>query len=187
MKSIRTSHIDAVLEMLEETYPTYKLCSYENLGRLTGEFKITNKPRFWNERCEEVLSGIQDLDVTFHRYPDKYKMKLITSHQFESLFTSQIFPFLENRIQYAKKQNPEQITMMIRLCEMYLKIGLEGMKGTMPSEFQQILQTKFDDIMLLMNSINQYTKRLAPKHSKATEFNFDFYNKKKKSKKTINK
>jgi len=185
MKSIRTSDTDAVLEMLEETYPTYKICSYENLGRITGKFEITNESRFWNERCEEVLSAIQDLNVTFHRYPNNYKMKMIVSPQFESLFTSQIFPFLEHEIQYAKKPKPEQITMMIKLCEMYLKIGLDGMKKTMPSEFQQILQTKFDDIMLLMQSINQYTKRLAPKHSKATEFNFDFYNKKKKSKKTI--
>ena len=186
MKNIRNSKYDSVLEQLEETYPTYKICSYENLGRITGKLKITNESRFWNERCEEVLSAIQDLNVTFHCYPDKYKIKMIVSPQFESLFTSQIFPFLIHEIQYAKKQNPEQITMMIKLCEMYLKIGLDGTKGTMPSEFQDILETKFNDIMLLMQSINQYTKRLAPKQSKATEFNFDFYNKKKKkTKKTI--
>ena len=185
MKSIRSSDKDSVLEMLEKTYPTYKICSYENLGRITGEFEISNKPRFWNERCEEVLSAIQDFNVTFHRYPDNFKMKMIVSPQFESMFNRQIFPFLEHKMRYSKKPNPEQITMMIKLCGMYLKIGLEGMKETMPSEFQYILQTKFDDIMMLMDSINQYTKRLVPKYSKATEFNFDFYNKKKKSKKTI--
>ena len=184
MKSIRSSKQDTVLDMLEETYPYYSLCSYENLGRMTGEFKITNKPRFWNERCREVLSAIQDLTVTFHRYPKNYQMKMIVSPQFESLFSSQIFPFLENKIQYGKT-NPEYTAIMIKMCSMYLRLGLDGMKKTMPSEFQQILQTKFDDIMLLMQSINQYTKRLAPKHSKATEFNFDFYNKKKKSRKTI--
>jgi len=182
MRNIHDSKHDSVLDQLEKTYPTHTLCSYENLGRITGEFKITNKPRFWNERCEEVLSAIHDLNVTFHRYPKNYQMKMIISPEFESLFSSQIFPFLENKIQYGKT-NPEYTAIMIKMCSMYLRLGLDGMKKTMPSEFQQILQTKFDDIMLLMNSINQYTKRLAPKESNATEFNFDFYNKKKKTKK----
>lgn len=186
MKNIHDSKHDSVLEQLEKTYPTYKLCSYENLGRITNEFKITNKPRFWNERCEEVLSVIHDIDVTFHRYPEKYQMKMIVSPQFESLFSSQIFPFLEKKIQYGKT-NPEYIAIMIKMCEIYLRLGLDGMKKTMPSEFQHILQAKFDDIMLLMDSINQYTKRLAPKESNAIDFDFNFYEKKERKKKSKKK
>ena len=187
MRNIHDSKHDSVLDQLEKTYPTHTLCSYENLGRITGEFKITNKPRFWNERCEEVLSAIQDFNVTFHRYPEKYKMKMIVSPQFESMFHSQIFPFLEHKIRYTKNPKPEHTTMMIKLCGMYLKLGLDGMKETMPSEFQYIIQTKFDDIMMLMDSINQYTKRLAPKESNAIDFDFNFYEKKERKKKSKKK
>jgi len=183
MRNIHGSKYDSVLEQLKVTYPAYTLSSYENLGRITNEFEITNKPRFWNERCEEVLSAIQDLDVTFHYYPDKYKMKMIISPQFESLFSSQIFPFLQNKIKDTKNPNPEQTAIMVSMCQMYLRLGLDGMKETMPSEFLHILQAKFDDIMLLMDSINQYTKRIAPKYTKSIDFDFDFYTKKKKSKK----
>ena len=183
MKNIRDSKYDSVLEQLEKTYPTWNLCSYENLGRITNEFPITNKPRFWNERCEEVLSAIHDLNVTFHRYPKNYQMKMIISPEFESLFSSQIFPFLQSKIKDTKNPNPEQTAIMVSMCQMYLKLGLDGMKETMPSEFLHILQAKFDDIMLLMDSINQYTKRIAPKYTKSIDFDFDFYTKKKKSKK----
>jgi len=187
MKSIRISDTDTVLEMLEETYPTYKICSYENLGRITGKFEITNKPRLWNERCEEVLSAIHDLNVTFRRYPDKYKMKMITSHEFETLFSSQIFPFLQHKIGNTKNPNPEQTAMMIKMCGMYLKLGLAGMTASMPSEFAYILQTKFEDIMLLMDSINEYTRRIAPKSSSTIDFSFNFYDKKESKKKSKKK
>ena len=187
MRYRQTARGEHVLDMLIKTFPTHKICSYENLGRIMGESKITNEPRFWNERCEEVLSTINDINVTFHRYPEKYKMKMIVSPQFESLFTSQIFLFLRDKIKHTKNSQPEDTVMMIKLCGIFLKIGLGAMKNVMPSEFLDIFQKKFDDMMLLMYSINQYTKRIDPKHTKSTEFNFDFFNAMKKTKKKTKK
>jgi|TARA_B110000263_G_C15075481_1_gene403830 hypothetical protein len=183
MKSIPTAVDIAVLKHLEKTYPDFKLCSYENLGRLNYQQKIMNPYRFWNERSREVIKSIHEINVTLHRFPDKHIMKIIASPTFESLFFSQVFPYLEKKIHDTKKPNPEEMVMMIKLCDKFLKIGLEGMKQTMPDEFQQLLQVKYDEFMSLMQAINQHSKKLSPNEFKKTEFTFDLHTKKKVTKK----
>ena len=175
MKKVRSSDDDSVLEFVKKTYPKYTLCSYENLGRLIGKTIITNESRFYNERCQEILNTIHNINQTFHHYPDSYKDKMISSHEFDSLFFSQIFPHLKNKIKEWKNPKPEDTVMMIKLCSNFIHIGLTGMLQSMPSEFIHILEPKVRELFTMMNAINQYTKRIAPKYSKSTEFPFDVY------------
>ena len=65
--------------------------------------------------------------------------------------------------------------MMVKLCTNFLRLGLSGMMQTMPSEFAHILQPKYEEIFSLMSAINEYTRRVAPRHAKFTEFPFDLY------------
>jgi len=177
MKPIRDSKVDAVLEDIKKTYPNYSLCSPENLARITKQdgFEITNESRFWNERCKEILIAIHDINVIFHRYPDSYKTKIIASHEFETLFHSQIFSFLEPRIKDKKNASPEDTAMMIKLCSKFIQIGLSGMLRSMPSDFTYILEPQIQEVFTLMSAINQYTRRIAPRYAKSTEFPFNLY------------
>jgi hypothetical protein len=175
MKSIRTSKVDSVLDDVEKTYPSYNLCSYENLARINGKLKITNPPRFWNERSHEVLSAVHDINVTFHRYPDSHKQKILASKEIETLFHSQIFTYLESKIRDSKKASPEETAIMVKICSNFMKIGLSGLLKLMPSDFTHILEPKTQELFTLMNAINEYTNRISPRHAKTSEFPFDLY------------
>jgi hypothetical protein len=175
MKNIRNSKYDSVLDEVEKTYPNYSLCSYENLGRITGKLEITNPSRFWNERCREMLQAINDINVIFHRYPDSYKSKMLVSPQFQGFFHSQLFPYLSPKIQDQKNASSEDTAMMIKICSNFLQIGLSGILKSMPSDFTHILEPKIQEIFSLMEAINQYTNRIAPNYSKSTNFPFDLY------------
>jgi len=175
MKSIRNSKVDSVLDVIEKTYPSYRLCSYENLARINGKLKITNSSRFWNDRSHDVLSAIHDINVTFHRYPESHKQKILASKEIETLFHSQIFPHLESKIRDSKNASPEDTAMMVKICSNFMKIGLSGLLRSMPSDFTHILEPKIQEIFSLMDAINQYTNRIAPRHAKISEFPFDLY------------
>ena len=177
MKPIRNSGYDAVLIELKKTYPNYSLCSYENLGRVTRKFKITNSSRFWNERCEEVLKPIHDINQTFHYFPEIYQEKLIFSKELKVLFETNIFPHLGKKIKDMKDPEPKDTAIMIKLCSRFMNIGLTGMLQTMPSDFTHILATKVQELFTLMNAINQYAERIAPSFARSTEFPFDMYEK----------
>ena len=180
MRKIRESGDDAVLEQIKKTYPNFKLCSYENLVMIKNQDKISNPSRFWNKNSEILLHAINDINNTFYHYPDKQKLKIISSIHYQTWF-EEMFKFLKKKTKSTKnkkKQSLEEITTMMNLSEKFLKVGLDGMKITMPDEFQEILQTKIDDIMLQMKSITELTKRLSPKSSNAVDFNFDFHPKK---------
>jgi len=173
----RTSEDDSVLYALEKTYPDYSLCSYENLGRVTRKFEITNPSRFWNERCEEVLKPIHDINQTFHYFPELYQEKLILSHEVQVLFETNIFPHLESKLKDKKNPDPKDTAIMIKLCSRFMNIGLTGMLQTMPSDFTNILAPKIQELCTLMSAINQYAERIAPSFAKSTEFPFDMYEK----------
>lgn len=191
MKIGHESIHDAVLERLEKTYPDWSLCSYDDLGRMYGDFVITNTSRFWNERSIEVLSAFHEINGTLHRFPDSYLRKIILSPQFSSLFEAQVFAFLEKKIQHEKNPNAEDVVLMMKLCSIFLRIALNGMKQSMPSEFTHILEPKLEEVFTLMSAINQYTKRIAPSYAKSTDFPFDLYKmedeKQKKSAKVTSK
>ena len=173
----RTTKDDSVLYALEKTYPDYSLCSYENLGRVTRKFKITNSSRFWNERCEEVLKPIHDINQTFHYFPESYQEKMILSREIQVLFETNIFSNLKKKIKDKKNPKPKDTAMMIKLCSRFMDIGLTGMLQTMPSDFIHILTPKVQELFTLMSAINQYAERIAPSFAKSTEFPFDMYEK----------
>jgi hypothetical protein len=177
MKEIPSSSNDSVLDNIEDTYPNYKLGSYQNLVKIKNPDKIRNSSRFWNERSEELLNAINDINDTFYHFPVKQKFKIISSKHYQRLF-DEIFVFLDNKIKSTKndkKQNLEQFTMMMKLSEKFLKIGLEGIEKTMPDEFNEILETKIKDIMLEVQSITKLTERLSPKKSNEVDYDFDYY------------
>ena len=177
MKPIRTSEYDAVLSDIQETYPNYKLCSHENLGRICRELEITNEPRFWNERSKEILQAIQDINVTFHRYPDFYKNRILASKELESLFDTQIFPHLVPKIKDMKNADPKDVAMMVKICSNFLRIGLSGLLQSMPSDFTYLLEPKIQEVFSIMSAINSYTQRIAPRYAKSIQFPFDMYEK----------
>ena len=177
MKNIPTSNDDSVLEDIKNTYPNYKLGSYKDLVMIKNQDKISNPSRFWNENSKNLLNAINDINNTFYHYPDKQKLKIITSKHYQRLF-DEIFVFLDNKIKSTKndkKQNLEQFTMMMKLSEKFLKIGLEGIEKTMPDEFNEILETKIKDIMLEVQSITKLTERLSPKKSNEVDYDFDYF------------
>ena len=164
MKKVLTSGDDSVSDKIEDTYPTYKLGSYSNLVKIKNPDKIRNSSRFWNDRSDELLSAINDINNTFYHFPDKQKLKIISSSHYQRLF-DEVFLFLDNKIFSTKKDSRESIdefALMMKLSERFLKLGLEGVEKTMPDEFDQILETKIKDIMLHVQSISKLTERLSP-------------------------
>jgi len=177
MKKRPTSIDDSVLEGLKEKYPNYKLCSYDNLVRIKNPDKITHSSRFWKDRSRELLNAINDINDTFYDYPDKQKFKILSSTHYQTMF-KEIFLFLDNRISSTTKHTREsrdEVAMIMKLSEKFLKIGLEGIEKTMPDEFDEILETKIKDIMLHVKSISKLTERLSPKKSNEVSYDFDYY------------
>ncbi len=177
MRKIQTSGDDSVLEKIEDTYPNYKLGSYSNLVKIKNPDKIRNSSRFWNDRSEEMLSAINDINDTFYHFPDKQKLKILSSRHYQRLF-DEVFLFLDNRISSTTKHTRESLdefTLMMKLSERFLKIGLEGIEKTMPDEFDEILETKIKDIMLHVKSITELTNRLSPKKPNEISYDFDYY------------
>ena len=177
MKKIRESGDDSILEAMKNNYPHYKLGSYENLVRLKNPDKISNKSQFYKDRSQELLNAINDINDTFYDFPDKQKLKIISSKHYQKLFY-EIFLFLDQKTKSTKnegKQNLEEFTLMMNLSEKFLKIGIEGIKKTMPEEFNEILETKIKDIMLQVQSITQLTKKLSPTKSNEVDYDYDYY------------
>ncbi|MEO2085227.1 MAG: hypothetical protein ABGW65_06850 [Marinoscillum sp.] len=177
MRKIQTSGDDSVLEKIEDTYPNYKLGSYSNLVKIKNPDKIRNSSRFWNDRSEEMLSAINDINDTFYHFPDKQKLKILSSRHYQRLF-DEVFLFLDNRISSTTKHTRESLdefTLMMKLSERFLKLGLEGVEKTMPDEFDEIMETKIKDIMLHVKSITELTNRLSPKKPNEISYDFDYY------------
>jgi hypothetical protein len=181
MKKVRTSGDDSVLEEIKETFPFYKLSSYENLVRIKNpeaRAKISHPSRFWNERSREVLNAVNDINDTFYHFPVKQKLKIVTSKHYERLL-DEIFLVLDNKIFSTKdintKQSLNEFALMMKLSERFLKLGLKGIENTMPDEFDQILEAKIQDIMLHVQSITKLTERMSGKKSNEVDFNFKFY------------
>ena len=177
MKNIRTSTDESVLDMIKNTYPNYAIGSYKDLVMIKNPDKITNSSRFWNDRSKELLNAVSDINDTFYNFPDKQKLKIIGSKHYDRLF-DEVFLFLDKKISSTKndeKQSIEELTMMMKLSEKFLKIGLKGIEKTMPEEFDEILETKIKDIMLHVQSITKLTERLSPKKSSEVSYDFDFF------------
>ena len=125
-----------------------------------------------------MLSAINDINDTFYHFPEKQRLKIILSKHSER-FLDEIFRTLDNKIFSTKnvntKQSLEEFTLMIKLSEKFLKIGLDGIEKTMPDEFDEILETKIKDIMLHVQSITKLTERLSPKKSNEVSYDFPFY------------
>lgn len=175
MRKIRKSTDENVLEYVEKTYPNYVLCSSENLGRLIGKKNISNKPRFYNERSEEILKFFHDMNTTIHYMPDVYLEKIFASKDFSTFFHSQVFPYLERKIN-KEKPDEKTIALMIKLCSSFLALGLNGILKIMPNEFTHILEPKTNELFSLMDSIQQYTERIAPNQARNTTFPFNKFN-----------
>ncbi len=177
MREIPNSTTDSVLDKIEDTYPNYKLGSYSNLVKIKNPDKIRNSSRFWNDRSEEMLNAINDINDTFYHFPDKQKLKIISSKHYERLF-DEVLLFLDNKIKSTKKnarESLDEFTLMMKLSERFLKLGLEGIEKTMPDEFDEILETKIKDIMLHVQSITKLTERLSTKKSSEVSYDFDFF------------
>ncbi len=172
MRSIRSSESTFEINALKDTYPNFKICSYENLHKLKNSSQITNKSRFYNERCQEILQLFEDMNSTIHFYPDKYLEKIFASKDFSTFFHSQLFPFLENKIESKREPDEDTMTLMIKLCSSFLNIGLAGIIKMMPTEFTHILEPKTRELFTLMDTIQQYTERIAPNQAKKTRFPF---------------
>ena len=177
MQEIPNSTTEAVSDKIENTYPTYRIGSYSNLVKIKNPDKIRNSSRFWNDRSEEMLNAINDINDTFYHFPDKQKLKILSSKHYQRLF-DEVFLFLDNRISSTTKHTREsrdEVAMIVKLSEKFLKIGLEGIEKTMPDEFDEILETKIKDIMLHVKSISKLTERLSPKKSNEVSYDFDYY------------
>ena len=177
MKKIPNALDTAVLEEIKKTYPNYKLSSYENLVMMKNTDKITNPSRFWNARSDELLNAINDINDTFYHFPDKARFKIISTKHYNTFF-EEIFQFLDNKVfstQKDKRQSIDEFTMMVKLSEKFLKLGLEGLEKTMPDEFDEILETKIKDLMLHVKSISELTKRLSPKKHNEVSYDFAYY------------
>jgi hypothetical protein len=178
MKKILTSLDSSVLEDIKDTYPNYKLGSYSNLVRIKNPNKIRNSSRFWNERSDEVLNAINDINDTFYQFPVKNRLKMVSSKHYER-FLEEIFLTLDSKLfsthNLNTKQSLDEFTLMMKLSEKFLKIGLEGLEKTMPDEFDQILEEKIKDIMLHVQSITKLTERLSPKKPNEVSYDFDYF------------
>ncbi len=177
MREIPNSTTDSVLDKIEDTYPNYKLGSYSNLVKIKNPDKIRNSSRFWNDRSEEMLNAINDINDTFYHFPDKQKLKIITSKHYERLF-DEVFLFLDHKIKSTKKdarESLDEVKLTMKLSERFLKLGLEGIEKTMPDEFDEILETKIKDIMLHVQSITKLTERLLPKKPNEVNYDFNYY------------
>ena len=181
MQEIPNSTTESVLDEVKETHPTYKIGTYSNLVKIQNYKKspkiIRNSSRFWNDRSDELLSAINDINETFYHFPDKQKLKILSSSHYQRLF-DEVFLFLDNRISSTTKHTRESLDefkLMMKLSERFLKLGLEGVEKTMPDEFDEIMETKIKDIMLHVKSITELTKRLSPKKPNEVSFDFDYY------------
>ena len=177
MQEIPNSINESVLDEIKKTHGTYKIGSFSNLVKIKNPNKIRNKSRFWNDRSDELLSAINDINETFYHFPNKQKLKIISSSHYQRLF-NEIFLFLDNRISSTTKHTRESLdefTLMMTLSERFLKLGLEGVEKTMPDEFDEIMETKIKDIMLHVQSITKLTERLSPKNPKEISYDFDYY------------
>ena len=181
MQEIPNSTTESVLDEVKETHPTYKIGTYSNLVKIQNYKKspkiIRNSSRFWNDRSDELLSAINDINETFYHFPDKQKLKILSSSHYQRLF-DEVFLFLDNRISSTTKHTRESLDefkLMMKLSERFLKLGLEGVEKTMPDEFDEIMETKIKDIMLHVKSITELTNRLSPTKPNEVTFDFDYY------------
>ena len=177
MQELPNSTTESVLDKVKETHPTYKISTYSNLVKIQNPDKIRNKSRFWNDRSDELHSAINDINETFYHFPNKQKLKIISSSHYQRLF-NEIFLFLDNRISSTTKHTRESLdefVLMMKLSERFLKLGLEGVEKTMPDEFDEIMEAKIKDIMLHVKSISTLTNRLTPKNPNEMSYDFDYY------------
>ena len=174
-----------VLSELSNTHDGFGLCSFENLARIKDSktFSITNKSRFWNDRCEEILHTWNDTNKVFHYFPENYQKKMIASREFGSLFLTQILVTLENDLDSLerKKKKKKQLTqdeeqnyvMLLKLYSKFFNIGLAGIERLVPTEFHQIIYEQVESIKTLMRAIDSYTQRLAPNQVISSKFPFE--------------
>jgi len=174
MRSIQSSKVEAEIDALKDTYPNYTLCSYENLRKLKNSQEITNKSRFYNERCQEILQFFEDMNSSATLIPDKYLEKIFASKDFSTFIDSQVFLYLQTKIEKGEADE-ETIAIMIKLCSSFLNLGLGGIIKMMPPEFTQILEPKTSELFALMNTIQQYTERISPNQAKKMNFPFKHF------------
>jgi len=163
MKKIPSAKQQHSLEYYKNTFPKLRLIVYDDLARLREPelFPYENKARLYNRVKEGIMQSLFDFDYTFHHLPTHYKKEIMASSNFTN-FIKEVFRFSKDIEKEQKTEEPEELFSFV-LYQNFFTIGIEGLIASMPSEFRPYLEDQVKPIMLLMQSIAKYSKRIDPK------------------------
>jgi len=163
LKKRLTAKQEKKLDEIKKTYPDIKLIDHNEFVRLWHPdiFPETNKPRLYNNVSKKVLRSFSDFHYAFMRLPNSYQVKLLISREFDD--------FMVNVEQYAKNvdrtqtKEPEKLFSFLMYYN-FFTIGIEGLLNTMPEEFKYYIRDELRPILVLMQSIADFTKKSNPKY-----------------------
>ena len=160
MKKRHTARQEKELDKIINTNPDIKLIDHNEFAKLhyPDIFPITNESRFYREISNKILQSFSDFHYAFLRLPSSYKIKIMTSRDFEdfiNLITSQDY--------VLKKSGDNEKAFTFLVYQNFFNIGIKGLIETMPREFQTYLNNEMRPILSLMHSIAEYSLKVNPK------------------------
>jgi len=163
MRKGLTAQQEKELVKLKQTYPTFKLTSYTNLGRLRkpSVFPYSHKSRLCNEITNEILQSFQDVNAIFLQLPESYRLKIISDYRFNRILTDNVLRVLKHKESRSKKptEKAEQYESYVIASNLF-SIGLENLIRSMPTEFQNYLLREVTPLMEFMQSIADFYRRV---------------------------
>jgi len=157
MKKRLTAHQEGKLNDLKKTYPNLKIITYMDFGRLWYPelFPYEHKSRLHRETTRNILQFLNDFHYAFEKLPNSYKKSIIADRNF-SRFLNKIFAF--SQYGYKGKLSEEDKNITFKMYQKFFNIGIRGLFETLPREFQPYLKNEIKPLLLLMLSIERFSK-----------------------------
>jgi len=163
MKKRLTSKQEKIFNDIKKTYPNLTLIKPIEFARLfyPNDFPFENKPRLYREVTEKVIQFFDDYHYATRQLPTSYKVKILTSRGYDDCIQS----IIRDMTYVNKKQKSEEPDKRISFMMYHniFNIGIEGLIKSMPEVFRNTLQDQIRPVLLLMQSITQFTLQSSSK------------------------
>lgn len=144
------------LKEIEEQHQDLKIIDHLTFGKLfhPDVFPESNKYRLHKEVENSIQDYIQSFHYAFRELPYRKKIKIVRNPSFK-IFISHLL----GQLDYARQVRTTDKKFQQYAFDIYLdffEIGIDGLIGSLPKDFQKHLKAQLEPILSLMRLIGKY-------------------------------
>ena len=144
------------VELLEKTFPKFSLDTHEHLAYLINRnYGYSNIHKIERTMLSKSLAHLQSMS-TFLTYAD-------TSYRSQYYSSPEFLSHLNMILNFSPTKKQEDFENSITIYSSFVKLGLNGLKKNMPSEFSTVLDNMVNPLMDLLESIKEFSIRYGDK------------------------